>query len=151
MAAIGLALAAWPATASPGQTERVSVDSAGNEANSQSLSTSMSADGRYVAFSSSASNLVPEDTLDSGPNIFVHDRHTGETRQVNVASDGTQGSGGITNIACLIHTAISGDGRYVGFNSYATNLAPDDTNDTRPARPLSSAWTRAATSTQARA
>jgi Tol biopolymer transport system component len=129
VAAVGLILGAWPGAASPGQTERVSVDSAGNQANSQSTQASISADGRYVAFSSSATNLVPGDKLNFGENIFVHDRQTGETRQVNVASDGTVDNGG-ANTACFIHSAISGDGRYVAFNSSGTNLVPDDTNDT---------------------
>jgi Tol biopolymer transport system component len=104
-----------------GQTSRVSVASGGTQANSFSDSASISADGRYVAFRSSASNLVPNDT-NGWSDIFVHDRQTGETSRVSVASNGTQGNYWSWN------PSISADGRYVAFESFSDNLVPDDTN-----------------------
>jgi Tol biopolymer transport system component len=103
------------------QTTRVSVASDGSEANGPSRYPSISADGRFVAFDSSASNLVPGDTngyLDA----FVHDRQTGQTTRVSVASDGTQGNRGSGS------PAVSADGRFVAFMSWADNLVPDDTS-----------------------
>lgn len=102
------------------ETTRVSVDSDGNQANSRSSYPSISADGRYVVFSSSASNLVQGDT-NNEQDIFVHDRTTRLTARVNVASDGSQGGGGQT-------PTISADGRYVVFSSYASNLVQGDAN-----------------------
>ena len=70
-------------------TSRVSVDTAGAQANSDSGALSISADGRYVAFSSSASNLVSGDNNAAG-DIFVRDTQTGTTSRVSVATAGTQ-------------------------------------------------------------
>ena len=80
-----------PLLQSTGTTTRVSVASDGTEGNAISSGPSISADGRYVAFYSDASNLVPGDTNASW-DVFVHDRETGETARVSVASDGTQGN-----------------------------------------------------------
>jgi Tol biopolymer transport system component len=107
-----------------GTTERVSVNSAGGEANGGSGATSISADGRYVAFGSGASNLVPDDT-NRRADIFVRDRVNGTTERVNVDSRGDE-----ANRSPAIHT-ISGDGRYVAFVTNATNLVRGDTNDKR--------------------
>lgn len=104
-----------------GQTTRVSVDSAGQQGNDISRWPSISADGRYAAFESWASNLVPGDT-NGAHDVFVHDRETGETVRVSVDSAGQQGNGGSTR------GSISGDGRYVAFWGGATNLVPNDTN-----------------------
>jgi len=119
-----LALGSWAGAASPGATERVSLDSGGNEANSQSLGPAISADGRFVAFNSGASNLVPGDTNDS-IDTFVHDRLTAETVRVSVTSQGEQGKG--QPAAALIDTAISDDGRIVAFNP-SSALVPEDSN-----------------------
>jgi len=121
-APIAITLLVAAVAASPGGTERVSVDSAGNEANSESLNTAISADGRYVVFMSGASNLVPGDTNNTS-DIFVHDRETGVTERVSVDSAGVQGNSGSGLFA-----AISGDGRFVAFDSHATNLVAGDTN-----------------------
>ena len=102
-------------------TSRVSVASSGTQANNASYDPALSADGRYVAFYSAASDLVAGDT-NAGYDVFVHDRLTGETTRVSVASDGTQSNG------TSDQPALSADGRYVIFRSYATNLVPNDTN-----------------------
>jgi len=104
------------------QTERVSVSSDGIEANGDSVYAAMSDDGRFVAFWSSASNLVPEDT-NGCSDIFVRDRATGSTERISAASGGGQGDG-----ECEDSPAISADGRFVAFASSATNLVPSDTN-----------------------
>jgi Tol biopolymer transport system component len=104
-----------------GTTERMSVSSSGTEGNGDSYLATISADGRLIAFVSSAANLVAGDSngyLDA----FVHDRQTGATQRVSVASDGTQGDG-----ECLM-VVISGVGRHVAFMSSATNLVPGDAN-----------------------
>jgi len=104
-----------------GETARVSVASDGPQANGSSWVAAISADGRYVAFESLASNLVPGDT-NGECDIFVHDRQTGETTRVSVASDGTQAD------RWAWYPSISADGRYVAFESTATNLVTGDTN-----------------------
>lgn len=76
-------------SAQAGTTTRVSVDRMGYQANSFSASPSISDNGRFVAFSSSASNLVPDDTNET-EDIFVHDRQTGQTTRVSVDSLGQE-------------------------------------------------------------
>ena len=103
-----------------GQTSRVSIDSAGNEANHSSQVSSISSNGRYVAFSSFASNLVPGDT-NGRIDVFVHDRITGVTAQVSVSSAGEQGND------VSMDPYISSDGMHVVFESIASNLVVGDT------------------------
>src|SRR5579884_4076687 len=106
-----------------GTTTRVSVDSAGNEGNGLSSYAFTNADGRYVSFYSSATNLVPNDT--NGANdIFVHDMVTGQTTRVNVDSAGSQSSAGSDSYC----PSISDDGRYVFFLSNAVNLVSGGAN-----------------------
>jgi PKD repeat protein len=114
-----------PVPPEPAFTERVSVARDGTEGNDDSQWAALSADGRYAAFDSSATDLVAEDTNGWALDVFVHDRLTGETELVSVASDGTQGN------ADSASPAISGDGRYVAFVSDATNLVSGDTNGYR--------------------
>jgi hypothetical protein len=90
MALIALAFSVSPASAQSGVTTRVSVDSNGGEANNSSELAAISADGRFVAFASLASNLVPGDTNDAS-DVFVHDRRTGR-RSACVDSRGRQGT-----------------------------------------------------------
>jgi Tol biopolymer transport system component len=104
-----------------GTTTCVSVASDGSQGNDGSYSPSISADGRYVAFDSDASNLVSGDT-NSESDVFVHDRQTGETTRVSVASDGEQGN------EDSWYPSISADGRHVAFGSSASNLVGGDTN-----------------------
>ena len=114
----------WQQTSPAGTVpsiERVSVADDGTQGNDVSSVLSISADGRYVAFTSNASNLVPGDTNGFG-DIFVYDRQTDTIERVSVASDGTQGNDR------SVAPSISADGRYVAFVSYASNLVPGDTN-----------------------
>src|SRR4030066_104934 len=104
-----------PAAPAYGITTRVSVASDGSQGNNYSDWPSISADGRYVAFTSRASNLVCGDT-NRYVDTFVHDRQTGSTQRVSVASDGRQGNKGSGS------PSISTNGRYVAFASGASNL-----------------------------
>ncbi|MEM8531288.1 MAG: cadherin-like domain-containing protein [Chloroflexota bacterium] len=103
-------------------TTRISVASDGSQANGASFAPSISANGRYIAFESFASHLVDDDT-NGVQDIFVHDQETGQTTRVSVAGDGTQANGSSSN------AAISSHGDYVVFESNATNLVEDDTNE----------------------
>ena len=107
-----------------GQTTRVSVRSiTGTEANGDSYGPSISSDGRYVAFQSKATNLVEGSDANGGdPDIFVHDRDTGQTTRVSVSAVGVQGDD------LSRAPSISSDGRYVAFDSVASNLVGDDNN-----------------------
>ncbi|MCA9390367.1 PD40 domain-containing protein [candidate division WWE3 bacterium] len=100
---------------------RVSVDSSGSQANGASDAPSISADGRYIAFHSAASNLVASDT-NGVVDVFVHDLQSGTTERVSVDSVGTQANNH------SLYPSISDDGRYVVFESRATNLIAGDTN-----------------------
>ena len=100
-------------------TERVSVASDGTQGNLQSSNPSISPDGRFVAFRSFANNLVDRDT-NGFYDIFVHDRQTGITERVSVASDGSQGNENSD------HPSISRDGQFVVFESNASNLVISD-------------------------
>ena len=117
-----------------GVTELVSVASNGTPGNKNSDrygwgEPSISADGRYVAFGSEASNLVSGDTNNS-PDIFVRDRQTGITELVSVATDGSPGNPLINKLSLInFDPSLSADGRYVVFFSRASNLVPNDTND----------------------
>jgi Tol biopolymer transport system component len=133
-----------------GETTRVSVDSSGNQAENyrnnngrgagsvfdphggSSFDPCISPEGRYVAFSSSARNLVPDDTngefyLDA----FVHDRETGETTRVSVDSAGNQATGSTSHgdFAGSDHPTISDDRRQAVFSSIADSLVDTDTNE----------------------
>jgi Tol biopolymer transport system component len=104
-----------------GTTERIALDPLGGQANEQSLRPSLSVDVRFVAFESSASNLVSGDT-NGVRDVFVRDRLSGTTERVSVAAGGWEANGDS-------YTArISADGRYVAFESTASNLVTGDTN-----------------------
>ena len=106
-------------------TTRVSVATGGAQATGggslASLFADVSDDGRYVAFTSTATNLVAGDT-NGVQDIFVHDRQTGSTTRVSVGPGGVQANGASAG------QSISGDGRFVSFQSAATNLVAGDTN-----------------------
>lgn len=105
-----------------GVTTRVSVDSAGNEADGSSFALfALSSDGAVVAFTSEADNLVAGDT-NGAADIFVHDTRTGTTERVSVDSNGGQGDG------ASYWPALSADGALAAFATYADGFAAGDTN-----------------------
>jgi Tol biopolymer transport system component len=104
-----------------GQTTRVSVASGGVQGNGDSEHLSISANGRFVAFEATSTNLVANDT-NGVWDVFVHDRQTGQTTRVSVASNGAQAT------EWSADPSISADGRYVAFYSWAANLVAGDTN-----------------------
>jgi Tol biopolymer transport system component len=113
----------------PGRTEIVSVDSNEVQANGNSYYSPVTTpDGRFVVFVNEATNLVPGDT--GALDVFVRDRSNGTTERVSVASTGMQanGSSGGNGSFYPAATAISADGRYVAFFSFASDLVSGDTN-----------------------
>ncbi|MEQ1546885.1 hypothetical protein [Methyloglobulus sp.] len=119
---IGLLLNAMCGIANA-QTTRVSVKSFGGQANrgaSTSSSPSISANGRFVAFGSTSSNLVPGGVKDAEA-VYFHDRKTQKTTRVSVSSKGVAGPG--------MFPSMSADGRYVVFESWVDSLAKGDTNN----------------------
>src|SRR5690242_15900275 len=110
--------------ASAATTARLNVSSGGAQANGGSGATYTSGSGRFVVFESDASNLVRRDT-NGVSDIFLRDRSTGKTGRISVSSSGQQANG-------PSHSArgVTPDGRYVVFESFASNLVPNDTNGT---------------------
>jgi Tol biopolymer transport system component len=104
-----------------GGAEQVSVGPGGAPGDRASAAPALSADGRFVAFQSGATNLVPADT-NQRTDVFVRDRRFGTTTRVSLGSGSVQGDQPSTA------PRISGDGRFVAFQSAATNLVPGDTN-----------------------
>ena len=105
------------------QMVRVNRSSAGIQANGTTDVSAVSADGRVVAYSSVATNLVPGDPAGLR-DVFVTDVATGQTRLVSVSLTGFAGSG-----ASGTALAISADGRFVAFDSWASDLVVDDDNE----------------------
>ena len=103
------------------ETTRVSVSSDGTEGNGPVLGVALNDDGRFVAFTSQATNLVSGD-MNGTMDVFVHDRRAGETTRVSVASDGSEARGGGGGF----ELSLSGDGRFVAFASGSDDLVPDD-------------------------
>src|SRR5256885_16855304 len=87
-----LLTALWGRSAGAQTTVRVSVASGGTEGDDASLGSALSADGRFVAFDSAATDLVAGDT-NGASDVFVPDRQTGPTERVGVASGGATGEG----------------------------------------------------------
>jgi Tol biopolymer transport system component len=125
-AASGIAIAltaGGPAGADEAQTTtRITVGHNGSQANGDSNAPSMSDDGRWLVFSSNATNLVPDDTNDL-LDLFLHDRTTGDTRLITRSADGAQADAGAYG------ARISADGSFVTFYSAATTLVPGDTDE----------------------
>jgi YD repeat-containing protein len=116
-----------PAGCAP-STILISAAIGGTAANNDSFIASISADGRFVAFESFATNLVPNGPSGAG-DVFLRDTCIGapggctpSTTLVSVASDGSKGNG------FSVAPSISADGRFVSFQSAATNLVSNDTN-----------------------
>ncbi len=101
--------------------ERVSIDLAGGDPDGASVNRSVSADGRYVAFSSDASDLVANDG-NGVSDVFIVDRLLGSTTRVSVDLSGGDADGGSNA------PALSGDGRFVAFASRANDLVANDLN-----------------------
>ena len=104
-----------------GITSRVSVSTAGTEGNNYSDIPVISSSGRYVAFRSTANNLVANDT-NGRSDVFLHDTTTSITSRLSVSTAGTEGD------ATSTYPSISSDGQYVAFFSNASNLVAHDTN-----------------------
>lgn len=104
-----------------GHTQRINVSSDGIQANAPSIFNAISNDGMRVVFGSHAGNLVAGDT-NGRADIFMHDLATGLTERVSVSSDGDQAD----QASSL--PVISGDGRYIAFESFAANLVSNDSN-----------------------
>lgn len=102
-------------------TERVSVATSGAQADSYSMPPAISADGRFVAFVSRATNLDAAD-LNHEADVWLRDLATGTTELVSVTPGGASGDRG------SYQPALSSDGRYVAFTSFATNLVAGDHN-----------------------
>lgn len=102
-------------------TERISVGSDGAEANSDSYGPYISYDGRYVVFTSSAENLVANDQNNKN-DVFIRDRKTGTTSIVSVSTNGVQGN------EAGFAVGISGNGKFVVFESDASTIVDSDTN-----------------------
>ncbi len=107
----------------PGETIAVTVGLPGYGPYGPSSLPSISADGRYIAFESDAPDLVFGDT-NGTYDIFVSDRVAGTTIRASVSTSGTEADGQSRNCK------LSGDGRYVTFESDASNLVSGDTNGT---------------------
>lgn len=118
-----------------GVTRRVSLSAAGQQPNSGASDPVISGDGRYVLFGSWASNLVTPDT-NNRLDIFVRDLVTNTLRRVSDGPAGVEGN----DSAESFNAAITPDGRYVAFTSYASNLVPGDTNG-RPDVFVRDLWT----------
>src|SRR4051794_5900117 len=110
-----LAAGAPAAQAASQTTERVSLSSTGAQLDDESTSPVISADGRWVAFTTVSDKAVPDDT-NGRRDVFLRDRRTGVTRRISVGSDGRQADGGSSS------PSMSNDGRYVAFISSASNL-----------------------------
>lgn len=125
----------------PGATSEVDLTSQGAQVRDLPCSgsnycghiSSISADGRYVAFDSNSPDFVPHDT-NGRDDVFLRDLRTGTTRLVSVGLTGHPAEGvGPTGITLLSDDpSVSGNGRYVAFESYALNLVPGQTNVGNP-------------------
>ncbi len=104
-----------------GVTERVSISSSGDEANFSCYGPDINDDGRFVAFRSTATNLVAGDT-NYWPDIFLHDRQSDTTERISVDSDGLESNG------ASYEASVGVDGRFIAFRSSANNLVAGDTN-----------------------
>ena len=104
--------------------KRISVASDGTQANGYSGANSLSDDGRFVSFESNASNLVTKD-LNGHTDTFIYDRLNNTVELISLAPDGKQAN------ASSNSGSISGNGRYVTYASFASNLVSGDTNNQR--------------------
>lgn len=113
-----------------GITYLVSRSTTGEQSDGLSFGPAVSADGRYVAFLSQATNLVPGDD-NQAQDVYLRDMATGTTERISVnsAEEGANAQSGFSQRGSSSQVGISADGRYVTFDSFATNLVPNDTNE----------------------
>jgi Tol biopolymer transport system component len=122
-----LVLVSTAPSATTARTTRVSVSTSQQQGDRPSWTAGVSASGRFVAFTSQATDLVPGDTNDR-QDAFVIDRKNGRTQRVSVSSSGAQAKAGPNPDGGSAALGISANGRYVLFRSDASNLVPGDTN-----------------------
>jgi Tol biopolymer transport system component len=122
---VALVLLAGRAQAAPNDVSLISraAGASGAKSNGQSFTPSLSRDGQFVAFDSKATNLVPEDS-DAFSDVYVRDLRTGTTTLVSRASGASGAKGNFDSD----NAAISADGRFVAFESDASNLSHDDSD-----------------------
>jgi Tol biopolymer transport system component len=121
LASIAAVAAAGWAGAQTCSMVRVSVASSGEEADSASGVTTMTRDGRYIAFNSAARNFVLDQN--STDDVFLHDNQTGKTWRMSEGTGGVEGDGPSS------YPSLSAGARFVVFSSWARNLVPNDTNN----------------------
>ncbi|MEM6673697.1 MAG: hypothetical protein AAF726_12700 [Planctomycetota bacterium] len=119
-------LAPWASAFDSASTELVSLSSSGVVGNGRSAvgqgrPIAMTDDGRFIAFTSQANNLVPGDT-NGATDVFLRDRELGTTVRCSVGDAGQQGNGSCESVS------ISANGRFVAYASRSNNLVPGDTN-----------------------
>jgi Tol biopolymer transport system component len=114
---LAVATGAGKAAVAPATT-RVNVSTSGRQAKGDTWDTAVSSNGRYVVFTSDAPNLVPGDT-NAAPDVFMRDRVLGTTTRLSVSRTGGQANG-----QSFGPLAVSGDGRFVVFQTTASNIAP---------------------------
>jgi Tol biopolymer transport system component len=107
------------------KTTCASIDNNGNQGNNDSVQPSMSSDGRFVAFSSAASNLTGKRCKSGNVQVFVRDRANDETKCASLGPKDVEGNGESSN------PSISANGTLVTFESDASNLVKKDTNGLR--------------------
>ena len=112
-----------------GTTSLVSLATGGAQGNGTSAPAAISPDGRYVAFDSASSNLVPS-TGAGHLNLFVRDRETGTATLETIGYDGSPADGPAFSLAITTDAAFTPDGRVIAFSNRATNLVPGDNNNT---------------------
>ena len=103
-------------------TKRINLAPNGTQANGTTTLDSISENGRYISFTSEANNLLVEGDTNKTSDIFVYDRQEGTTERINLAVNGAQANGASSS------SDLSADGRYVVYESDASNLVPNDTN-----------------------
>lgn len=112
----------WRKTQDGGEVERVSVSAAGVEGNSESFEPSISGMGGHVAFSSNASNLLPDNTRVDGVNVYLWEKHS---KQITLISKDPKTGIGVGGS----RPSIDMNGYKIAFWSYAYTLVPNDNNN----------------------
>ncbi|MBD2154195.1 putative Ig domain-containing protein [Leptolyngbya sp. FACHB-16] len=107
-----------------GETIRISLDANGNQLSDYTFGTIISADGRYIAFSSFANNLAPGEDINRNFDVFVYDRLTQQNTRISVPFNGIAEPSTYSR-----WPRLSDDGRYISYFSTATNIVPNDTNN----------------------